>query len=75
VKSWKRRMYPFVETIRIESGQPCNLHYHQLRLALTMARFFPGAPVPSLKEALAKQEYTVYVSLARLDHSQGSCGI
>lgn len=47
-------MYPFVETIRVESGQPCNLSYHQLRLERTMRRFFPHAPIPSLKDELDK---------------------
>lgn len=47
-------MYPFVETIRIEDGVPHNLYYHQLRMERTMRRFFPHAPVPSLKEELNK---------------------
>ena len=46
-------MYPFVETIRIEQGRPLHLMYHQQRMAVTMARFFPGATVPVLADALS----------------------
>lgn len=36
-------MFPFVETLRIERGQVCNLEYHQRRMAATMGHFFPEA--------------------------------
>ena len=47
-------MYPFVETIRIEQSRAHNIMYHQQRLAATMARFFPGATVPTLTDALSQ---------------------
>ncbi|MGN1253933.1 MAG: aminotransferase class IV family protein [Prevotella sp.] len=53
----RRHMYPFVETIRIEGGKPQNLYYHQLRMELTMNRFFPLASIPSLKEEMDKKAW------------------
>lgn len=50
-------MYPFVETIRVEEGVPHNIGYHQQRMARTMRRFFPDAPVPSLATVLAARKW------------------
>ena len=47
-------MFPFVETLRIERGQGCNLEYHQRRMAATMGHFFPEATVPKLADELAE---------------------
>ena len=50
-------MYPFVETIRVEEGVAHNIRYHQQRMARTMRRFFPYAPVPSLATVLAARKW------------------
>jgi 4-amino-4-deoxychorismate lyase len=50
-------MYPFVETIRIEKGEICNIFYHQQRLARTMRHFYPQATVPLLSEALSRRKW------------------
>lgn len=50
-------MFPFVETLRIERGQVCNLEYHQRRMAATMGHFFPEATVPSFADILASRRW------------------
>ncbi len=45
-------MCRFLETIRVEKGVALHLSYHQNRLDRTFARFFPGAEIPSLEEAI-----------------------
>ena len=50
-------MFPFVESLRIERGQVCNLEYHQRRMAATMGHFFPEATVPSLADELASRRW------------------
>lgn len=50
-------MFPFVETLRIERGQVCNLEYHQRRMAATMGHFFPEATVPKLADELASRRW------------------
>ena len=51
-------MCRFIETIRVERGQACNLQLHQARVDATMARFFPGIP-----QALADRDAGVDVGL------------
>lgn len=46
-------MCRFIETIRVERGQACNLQLHQARVDATMARFFPGSPGVSLAGILS----------------------
>lgn len=43
-------MYQYIETIRIDNGEICNLSYHTLRLNHTRLHFWPDSSIISLKE-------------------------
>lgn len=59
-------MYPFIETIRIESGKIWNLPYHQQRLNRAMAHFWPEAPIVDLETVLKDAPLTEEETKARV---------
>lgn len=69
-------MCRFIETIRIEDGEICNLTYHQQRLEATVRRFWPGAEPLRLDETLLGVQPAQGVSKVRVVYGEkGLCEI
>lgn len=72
-KSCRKPMYLFLETIRIEAGEPCLLPLHQERVEQTLAACCPGASVPLLAEVLCNRPILPDTVKARVVY--GAAGI
>ncbi len=63
--------YPFVETIRIQDGQPQNLQYHQRRINRTFKHFYPHTPPHNIASLITvPQDFTSGVVKARFLYNQ-----
>ena len=64
-------MCQFIETIRIEKREVCNLPYHQARMDRTLRHFFPHTHIPTLRDCLTDLPQDDGLYKARVVYGEG----